>query len=233
MTQGEEENVPSCLVPNKARTAALVRDALMEAIVAESNTNTSNATAPSYSTPLLPLPVLNMGMPKCGSTTIYSYFDCIGLRASHWRKHTYDFEGLCMRDAVNAGLPPIATCASGTDAIMQMDVEFPFDWVPKQKNPYKLSKYRDECFFPQLSLLEEIHEEAPNATFVINFRPVADWVKSIQNWGNLMGRFQACNLPNLPIGSPKDLNNSIDVQDTMIEFFLQSCSTSSELCGLA
>jgi len=83
---------------------------------------------------LLPLPVLNLGMGKCGSMTLYGFFKCIGFHASHWdrnnligeQKKQVEFEGICMRDATRVGLPPLATCAGNKDAVMQMDIQFPF-----------------------------------------------------------------------------------------------------------
>lgn len=209
-THETKQDLPSCLLPNKDKTSALVSDVLA-----------ANSDSANRLTPLLPIPVMNVGMPKCGSTTLYSFFDCIGLHSTHWKIHTDDFEGLCMRDAVSVGLPPIASCAATTEAFMQFDVELPFGIRgPIKDERFASKKTRDDCFFPQLSLLEEIHEENPNVTFVMNFRPIDSWTKSIMGWShNLMGRFQACNLPNLPFGYPRDLEDEKDVIDTITQFF--------------
>ena len=38
------------------------------------------------------------------------------------------------------------------------------------------------CFYPQITHLQEIHKEAPNATFVLNRRDYSAWVHSVQKW---------------------------------------------------
>ena len=218
--------LPSCLVPDKAKTKALALAAMKSQSVFLPFSKDPNTKHKSYSR--LPLPVLNMGMPKCGSSTLYEFFGCIGFSATHWNYGTETFEALCMRDAANAGLPVLSTCAHGTDALTQLDITYPFgferDFASKQKQQlsqahFLSNKLRDDCFFPQLSLLEEIHAESPDATFVLNFRPVEDWARSIQNWGDMMPRFQACDLPNLPRGYPEDLTNKEEVQEIMMLWF--------------
>eukprot|EP00980_Cylindrotheca_fusiformis_P008840 scaffold1888_cov120-Cylindrotheca_fusiformis.AAC.10 len=44
-------------------------------------------------------------------------------------------------------------------------------------------------YLPQHFALDAIHAYAPNSTFVLNLRPVADWVASVSNWFGLGGRF--------------------------------------------
>jgi hypothetical protein len=146
------ENMPSCLVPNKQTTQALVD---------------SGET--------LQLPILNIGMPKCGSTTLGDFFKCAGLHSSHGQ------HGLCMQEAVLHGKPPIAGCKSTkkADALTQLDRNF------------------GNCSFPQISLLDEIHQEHPHATFVMNFRPVDDWIHSARNWYGMVNRWSHCRLPGL------------------------------------
>jgi len=202
----------SCLLPDTAETQELANQRVAE--VKEKGDNKRRhrnlrdepPSPPSeiFRDPLVPFPILNLGMPKMGSTTLFRYFQCKGFDASHWKEgtSTNQFEGLCMRDAVRIGLPPLATCSSGKQAIMQMDYDFPIGFTGRSPQlNYKSPKFRDDCFFPQLSLLEELHDESPHATFVLNFRPIHDWIKSVKRQ-KLMDRFQACHLPNLPFGVP-------------------------------
>ncbi|KAL3914618.1 MAG: hypothetical protein SGARI_000029, partial [Bacillariaceae sp.] len=204
---------PDCLRPDTNATAALVARAL------QSKTATNDD--PSHS-----LPILNMGMPKTGSTTLAAFFQCVGLNGTHQEivnaRGEKDFEGLCMRDAVNAGLPPIETCSRDQQYMMQLDVDFPIGYAPSRRytnGPY-ISSRRDECFFPQLSLLEEFHHEVPQATFVMNFRPMQDWVNSMKEWGKppMIQRFRQCHLPNLPRGIPHDIDNELEVMKAMEQF---------------
>ena len=202
LSENKQEQ-PSCFVPNTEKTLALVKD-----ILAANPTPGKN--------PLLPLPIMNVGMPKVGSMTLFHFFDCIGLRTTHWSINTDDFEGLCMRDAAMAGLPPIRSCGKKTDAFLEFNVQYPFG---TQGSRFGTRSQREECYFPQLSLLEEIHNEDPNVTFVINFRPIEDWIKSLKNWGKILQLFKQCNLPNLPRGLPFNVTDEIEVLETMSQFF--------------
>jgi hypothetical protein len=83
--------------------------------------------------------------------------------------------------------------------------------------------------FPQLSLLEEIHQESSQATFIINFRPIHDWIESVEEWSALLLRFSICHLPNLPFDVPSRLlvnqkkngnrTAKVVVDQMMIQFF--------------
>jgi len=39
-------------------------------------------------------------------------------------------------------------------------------------------------FFPQHFYLREIHQEYPNATWILNHRPIENWMKSVMAWGD-------------------------------------------------
>ena len=107
---------------------------------------------------------------------------------------------------------------------MQMDAEFPFGYARHKKITQgpSMSSLRDECFFPQLSLLEEFHKEMPQATLIMNFRPLQDWTKSMKGWtkqkASMLERFQQCHLPNLPRGVPDDLDDELGVMTAMERF---------------
>ena len=85
----------------------------------------ANHNLNSENQPLLPLPVMTVGMPKCCSTTLFNFFQCTGLNSPHWNVE----ENICTRDAASVGLPPIATCALHTKAFMQVDVELPMGFT--------------------------------------------------------------------------------------------------------
>lgn len=52
-------------------------------------------------------------------------------------------------------------------------------------------------YYPQISLLDELHELRPDSTFVFNFRPIADWIRSAKNWHGMMHRFARFDIPGL------------------------------------
>ena len=161
----------------------------------------------------LPKPIINVGMPKCGSSTLESFFYCVGMKTSHDRNARNGSIGLCMRKAIESGKPPIQSCDSwyrpmkghckpnasddtGVEALLQIDEEI---------NPL-------QCVFPQISYLEEIHKEAPNATFILNSRPVLDWASSairwrgLQNAPSLNNRLSSCHLLGLNGNTTDDLS---------------------------
>lgn len=123
---------------------------------------------PNTSTYLLPKPFINLGFPKVGSTTMHKFFECAGFKSSHNICDSHGFIkfkgnrcGVCFKNALKSDLPMLETCGN-YDAWMQIDA--------------------DGLFYPQIEYLEEIHNESPNATFVLPFRDVSTWHKSLQNW---------------------------------------------------
>jgi hypothetical protein len=51
--------------------------------------------------------------------------------------------------------------------------------TPVQRNMPRL-------FLPQHHYLDKIHEQYPNATFILNVRPVNDWALSVIRWNRLL-----------------------------------------------
>ena len=146
-------------------------------------------------------------MSKMGSTSLYDFFVCSGIKANHWSTARQGESGLCMLRANQQGQPMLSSCDSwsmdvwrswlrgirwgdrGAEAFLQMDYS---------------GKYGN-CIFPQVQLLDQIHWEAPNATFILNFRPINDWARSVKTWspldlGTLGSRLLKCDLPMLPVG---------------------------------
>ena len=204
--------MPSCLIPNKHATMELVQQQLL----AHQQSSQSDQTTMTQPPPLVPLPIMNLGMPKTGSTTLFEFLTCAGLRGTHQilgshvlsgHKSPITFEGVCMRDAVNNGLPPIGTCAPNEQFMMQMDSEFPLGFGTRT---FVANEHRDECYFPQLELLEEFHREVPNATFIMNFRPIEHWIHSMRKWYGMFARFRVCNLPNKPRGIPQNITDDAE-----------------------
>jgi hypothetical protein len=52
-------------------------------------------------------------------------------------------------------------------------------------------------FFPQMTLLDELHEGEPNSTFVMFFRPIRDWIKSIENFYDMKLRMDGFEVPGM------------------------------------
>ena len=124
----------------------------------------SKATTLSEPRQPLPKPVLVVGMPKTGTSTVHAFFNKSGYRSSHFKCGKY-FCGLCFKVAVKNSKPPLRSCGD-FEVYAQMDIE---NW--------------NQCHFPQITNLDQLHEEAPNATFVLTKRNMTHWVTSVQNWG--------------------------------------------------
>ncbi|KAG7374818.1 hypothetical protein IV203_013913 [Nitzschia inconspicua] len=204
LANSSDGGVPSCLLPNTKGTADMLDRLLRQRDQKPSGVNSSSTD------PLLSLPVLNVGMPKTGSSTLASFFKCSGFKGSHHYlskvlandKRSKEIQAPCMRDAARLGLPILKSCAENEEYLMQMDAEYPFT---ESMSDHISSKFRDDCFFPQLELLEALHDEAPNATYILPFRPITDWIKSMKSWNHMLSRFSKCNFPNMRMGLPENL----------------------------
>lgn len=113
---------------------------------------------------LLPTPILQVGMPKTGTTSIHTFFERSGYRSSHYRCINRHYCGLCIRAALQKGEPALKACGD-YEVWAQMDVE-----------------NLGQCHLPQIVNLEELHNEAPNATFILSHRNMTRWAKSVKNW---------------------------------------------------
>mmetsp|Transcript_31677 Transcript_31677/g.38804 ORF Transcript_31677/g.38804 Transcript_31677/m.38804 type:complete len:293 (-) Transcript_31677:46-924(-) len=128
----------------------------------------------------LPRPIISVGFPKAGSTTLDDFFKCGGVRSCH---HAYKGEdkrlhiiGTCMEEAKRKGLPLIKSCGD-REAYTQLD-----------------DTTHTHCYWPQIDALDEIHDEYPDATFILNLRPVEHWIKSLRKWRSYSGRLKTCGM---------------------------------------
>ncbi|KAL7536745.1 hypothetical protein ACHAXR_009984 [Thalassiosira sp. AJA248-18] len=109
-------------------------------------------------------------MPKTGTVSLQYFFRCGNFSTSHMacgKGGSRSNCARCMKNAIEKKLPPLASCGD-FDAFTQMD---------------------NGKIYPQIEYLDEIHQENPNATFLIMFRDTSDWYKSLSNWsmGGLKG----------------------------------------------
>jgi hypothetical protein len=80
---------------------------------------------------------------------------------------------------VEKGKSPLKTCG-GYEVWAQMDIE-----------------NLGNCHFPQITNLQDLHQEAPNATMVLSLRNMTRWVRSVKNWvggeqRSMAARFTKC-----------------------------------------
>lgn len=145
----------------------------------------------------LPKPIIVVGLPKSGTTSIYKFFQCAGISTSHYccspgakdhpPCHPEDTPraeieshkcGVCIRRNVYFGNPPLDGCGDTYDVFAQIDAEI-----------------GRELYMPQVKALDQFHLHYPNATFVLNLRDVSSWEKSVRKWFGLAHRMQETHLP--------------------------------------
>ncbi|KAL3805773.1 hypothetical protein ACHAW5_000023 [Stephanodiscus triporus] len=139
-------------------------------------------------------PVINLGMPKIGSTSLQHFFACAGYGASHWWCGRGTHCARCIQDSVKHGLPPFQKCKGSGPMYSQIDG----------------SGMGGKMYFPQVELLDEIVRAYPNATFFLTFRSMDGWYRSISKWKpnkinknmkSLKDRMAGANITGLPVGS--------------------------------
>jgi hypothetical protein len=113
------------------------------------------------------------------------YLNCIGLEANHGQQGPKMFENLSKW----------LYQGRKTEAFTQLDSNF------------------KTGFYPQISLLDELHEVEPNSTLVFNFRPMADWIHSVTHWHGLRARMSQFLVPGL-VMTPPPRQRSEDIRDT-------------------
>ena len=159
-----------------------------------------------------PKPWIHLGLPKSGTTSLEQFWKCGGVHTSHSVcKVTKQFliqnvfkgrgggyaDGrecsskyirpcklcaTCMKAAQESKLPILESCGNYS-ALAQLDM---------MGNKF--------CYWPQLSALEEIHQEAPTATFVVMFRNVTTWIRSFKKfkYGDMYNAFVGPQCQDMP-----------------------------------
>lgn len=148
----------------------------------------------------LPKPIINVGFPKAGTSTIFSFFHCNGLKAQHWfccepQDHPTKTEhqklmSYCMLKNMISKRPLFQDCGDydvyteingprkcgGTENRMMLDD----GTILSKAESTKPSK--DRIFFPQHHQLDKIDDQYPNATLVLNHRSTKEWIASVKKW---------------------------------------------------
>jgi hypothetical protein len=158
---------------------------------------------------LPPKPWIHLGLPKSGTTSLEHFWKCGGLDVSHSVcKVTNDFLIKEVFDGQGGGFSNGRVCPSSKIAPCKLCAECmqaaKENHLPILQSCGNYSAYAQmdnsirSCFWPQLSALDEIHQESPNATFVFLFRNVDSWIQSFMLFrnGQLHRQFKKCkNIP--------------------------------------
>lgn len=111
-----------------------------------------------------------LGFPKSGTMSFHQLFENMNMKSAHWEiPEGYVGELVYKARSENKKL---LHYLDDYDAITQMDV-----CISPEIN-----------YWPQIDLVEELAEQYPSSTFILNTRSPAHILKSIKNWGNLYHR---------------------------------------------
>ena len=162
------------------------------------------------------LPVIGVGLPKSGTTSVFDFFACGGLNASHWKCGSSGFCGRCMHDNLVQGRPLLEGCGD-------YDVFAEINITPQDNALHHV----DDCYFPQVSNLTELYDAAPNATWVLTVRPTANWVASVGEWpGHGVGLreklLMGCGLPGVTTADDAELSSFYDNHNAAVRAFAAS-----------
>lgn len=136
----------------------------------------------------IPTRVINVGMPKTGSTSLQNLFIQSGQANNNSYQNARHFHcgkdigpcGACIQKAIENNKPPLASCGNYT---VWTQLDYPM--------------YND-CYFPQVSALEEIVKENPDAVLILPLRNVSRWINSINKWGDMRKILtRRCDIPGL------------------------------------
>ncbi|KAL7476128.1 hypothetical protein ACHAW6_002007 [Cyclotella cf. meneghiniana] len=107
-------------------------------------------------------PFINLGFPKIGSSSLHSFFGCAGYRSAHYRCSPTLRCAECIQQSIAARLPPLHNCILA-EVYSQIDDG-------------------SHGNFPQIEYLEELVRGYPNATFLLPFRNMNHWYRSLRKW---------------------------------------------------
>lgn len=141
-----------------------------------------------------------VGMPKSGTTSLSSFFQCGGLRTSHYGCGRTLSCSDCIYKNLSANRSVLHGCDQ-YDAYTQLDAE-----------------PREFCFFPQRSdaAMLAIHETYPNSTLVLNLRPPLHWINSVSNWNDMRKRLGNCD---------DEFSNAIRSDEAMSRLYVRHTDT--------
>ena len=201
-TTSTSTTIPQCLIPNKDATRQLANEYRKLKFVQQQE-------RPNL------FPVLNVGMPKMGTTTLADYFDCAGYYATHDKVgNKYFGKNQHYIRTQNTG-PQKGDIHEGVELFRRAKknsgklLDYNKERVNKSIEVHcQMDTNRVEGWYPQIKLLDELHEEQPNSTFVLIFRPLKDWFNSIHHWPGIKERMSKFTMPGLVLTNQQQ----IDVQ---------------------
>ena len=127
--------------------------------------------------------IINMGMPKSGSSSVTAMFKESGMKVSHWTCKNDEYCGKCISAQIQQQNETSGLFKSCGDYHVWAQLDYQME---------------STCVYPQIQYMEELYRDAPDATWIMPMRNVSNWLHSVNKWGDMRGRFQYCDfLPHL------------------------------------
>ena len=123
--------------------------------------------------------VINLGMPKTGTTSLTKYFKQLGIECAHWKTKDKRIIGEAMTSSLHSK-KPIFKDLPNVRCLTQMDF---CRWTDKKR---RIS----ECFWPQIDMLQTLVKRFPSAKFILTTRNVDSWFDSVSRWSDLLDRIR-------------------------------------------
>jgi len=191
---------------------------------------------------LLPTPIIVMGFPKGGTSSIFSFFQQQGLRSQHWyccKEQHHPLKGgpLLMADCLLNNLEK-GNATNILNPCGNFDVFGELNGPRKAINHPTLRKKKgyllddgsfdfdgpgERLFFPQHFRIQELHDSYPYATWILNWRDFDPWIDSVMKWGSVELHYQFLNefymqgaIPSIPPSSNLTL-----VKEVMKKIYLE------------
>ncbi|KAG7364165.1 hypothetical protein IV203_037367 [Nitzschia inconspicua] len=151
----------------------------------------------------LPLPIIVMGFPKAGTSSIFAFFQRQGFRSQHWyccnaqispQKGGPDLMAGCMMKNLRRNHTNIFQGCGNDHIEVFSEINGP---RKKKYHPLtgKVGFLQDDgtvdyvgpgsrIFLPQHFHIDRVHNAYPNATWILNLRDVDSWTTSVMEWGD-------------------------------------------------
>jgi hypothetical protein len=116
-------------------------------------------------------PVINLGMPKCGSSSLHAFMACNNMTDLHYKASKFVATGFrrCKALGITAALSCVVEDEGMFESVSQMD------------GP-RWEESAPGFLFPQISNLADLLSDYPGATFLMMVRNASRWATSIENW---------------------------------------------------
>eukprot|EP00977_Amphora_coffeiformis_P002837 scaffold528_cov165-Amphora_coffeaeformis.AAC.49 len=130
----------------------------------------------------VPTPIFVLSLPKSGTSSLYMYFHCGGIKSTHTYSKTGGRLGICMKKNYLADTPLLDGCRLHE----QMFSDIGYTGQSRHGSMFGASS----CFYPSLQALDRIIRDYPNSTIIVSYRSTG-WHDSIKTFNGLKSRWRS------------------------------------------